>query len=135
MNSTEKTRPTAAMGAATQTYCQRAALELAALIRHQQKPRRGTRRDSALLRRCVEQVLGNVQRNVETAQTIIRRVVTALDAERDCTCHHAVEHAINTPAESQRLREPMPIIASRPPASSAYCSTVAASEKPSHTAR
>ena len=44
---------------APQTYCQRAALELAALIRHQQKPRRGTRRDSALLRRCIEQVLGN----------------------------------------------------------------------------
>jgi hypothetical protein len=43
---------------APQTYCQRAALELAALVRHQQKPRRGTRRDSALLRRCVEQVLG-----------------------------------------------------------------------------
>jgi len=44
---------------APQTYCQRAALELAALIRHQQKPKSGTRRDSALLRRCVEQVLGN----------------------------------------------------------------------------
>ncbi len=44
---------------APQTYCQRAALELAALIRHQQKPRTGTRRDSALLRRCIEQVLGN----------------------------------------------------------------------------
>ena len=44
---------------APQTYCQRAALELAALIRHQQKPRSGTRRDSPLLRRCVEQVLGN----------------------------------------------------------------------------
>ena len=44
---------------APQTYCQRAALELAALIRHQQKPRTGTRRDSALLRRCVEQVLGS----------------------------------------------------------------------------
>jgi hypothetical protein len=43
---------------APQTYCQRAALELAALIRHQQKPRAGIRRDSALLRRCVEQVLG-----------------------------------------------------------------------------
>lgn len=41
-----------------QTYCQRAALELAALIRHQQKPKGGIRRDSALLRRCVEQVLG-----------------------------------------------------------------------------
>jgi hypothetical protein len=44
---------------APQTYCQRAALELAALIRHQQKPKSGTRRDSALLRRCIEQVLGN----------------------------------------------------------------------------
>jgi hypothetical protein len=44
---------------APQTYCQRAALELAALVRHQRKPRRGTRRDSALLRRCVEQVLGS----------------------------------------------------------------------------
>jgi hypothetical protein len=44
---------------APQTYCQRAALELAALIRHQRKPRSGTRRDSALLRRCIEQVLGN----------------------------------------------------------------------------
>jgi hypothetical protein len=44
---------------APQTYCQRAALELAALIRHQKKPRRGTRRDSALLRRCVAEVLGS----------------------------------------------------------------------------
>ena len=44
---------------APQTYCQRAALELAVLIRHQQKPKAGIRRDSALLRRCVEQVLGN----------------------------------------------------------------------------
>jgi hypothetical protein len=43
---------------APQTYCQRAALELAALIRHQRKPKHRTRRDSALLRRCVEQVLG-----------------------------------------------------------------------------
>jgi hypothetical protein len=44
---------------APQTYCQRAALELAALIRHQQKPKAGIRRDSALLRRCVELVLGS----------------------------------------------------------------------------
>ena len=42
---------------APQTYCQRAALELAALIRHQRKPTGKVRRDSALLRRCVEQVL------------------------------------------------------------------------------
>ena len=44
---------------APQTYCQRAALELAALIRHQRKPRHRTRRDSALLHRCVEQLLGS----------------------------------------------------------------------------
>ena len=44
---------------APQTYCQRAALELAALIRHQRKPRHRTRRDSALLRRCVEEVVGS----------------------------------------------------------------------------
>jgi hypothetical protein len=43
---------------APQTYCQRAALELAALIRHQRKPKHRTRHDSALLRRCVEQVVG-----------------------------------------------------------------------------
>ena len=42
---------------APQTYCQRAALELAELIRHQRKPIGKVRRDSALLRRCVEQVL------------------------------------------------------------------------------
>jgi 5'-methylthioadenosine phosphorylase len=46
----------------------------------------------------LEQVLDNVRRNVETAQSIVRRVVPALDLERDCPCHHAVEHAINTPA-------------------------------------
>jgi hypothetical protein len=40
-----------------QTYCQRAALELAALIKHQRKPKGRTRRDSALLRQCVERVL------------------------------------------------------------------------------
>jgi hypothetical protein len=44
---------------APQTYCQRAALELAALIRHQRKPQHRTRRDSALLRRCVEQLVGS----------------------------------------------------------------------------
>ena len=47
----------------------------------------------------LEQVLANVQRNVETAQAIVRRVVIALDGDRDCTCRHAVEHAITTPAE------------------------------------
>ena len=37
----------------TQTYCQRAALELAALITHQRRPRGRQRRDSALLRRFI----------------------------------------------------------------------------------
>ena len=44
---------------APQTYCQRAALEVAALIKHQRKPRHRIRRDSALLRRCVEQLLSS----------------------------------------------------------------------------
>jgi hypothetical protein len=42
---------------ATQTYCQRAALELVALITHQRRPRGRQRRDSALLRRFVTEVL------------------------------------------------------------------------------
>ena len=42
---------------ATQTYCQRAALEIAALLTHQRKPRGRQRRDSALLRRFVTEVL------------------------------------------------------------------------------
>jgi len=46
----------------------------------------------------LEQVLSNVRRNVETAQAIVRRVVPALDLERDCDCRHAVEHAVNTPS-------------------------------------
>jgi hypothetical protein len=44
---------------APQTFCQRAQLELAALIRHQRKPKGRTRRDSALLRSYVEQVLAS----------------------------------------------------------------------------
>ena len=47
----------------------------------------------------LEQVLANVQRNVATAQAIVRRAVGALDQHRDCGCRHAVESAINTPAE------------------------------------
>ena len=47
----------------------------------------------------LEQVLSNVRRNVETAQAIVRRVVPALDLQADCACRHAVEFAINTPAE------------------------------------
>ena len=47
----------------------------------------------------LEQVLENVRRNVEAAQAIVRRVVPALDLHRDCGCRHAVESAINTPAD------------------------------------
>ena len=47
----------------------------------------------------LEQVLSNVRRNVETAQAIVRSVIPSLDLACDCGCRHAVEHAINTPAE------------------------------------
>jgi 5'-methylthioadenosine phosphorylase len=47
----------------------------------------------------LETVLENVRRNVETAQAIVRHTVKALDEDRDCSCRHAVESAINTPAE------------------------------------
>jgi len=47
----------------------------------------------------LEQVLANVRRNVETAQAIVRSVVPALDLECDCGCRHAIENAINTPAD------------------------------------
>jgi len=47
----------------------------------------------------LDQVLSNVRRNVETAQAIVRSVVPALAAERDCSCRHAIEFASNTPAE------------------------------------
>jgi len=47
----------------------------------------------------LEQVLSNVRRNVETAQAIVRSAIPALDLECDCGCRHAVEFAINTPAE------------------------------------
>jgi 5'-methylthioadenosine phosphorylase len=47
----------------------------------------------------LEQVLENVRLNVETAQAIVRHVVAALDEDRDCSCRHAVEFAINTPAD------------------------------------
>lgn len=46
----------------TQTYCQRAALELAAIITHQRRPRGRQRRESALLHRFVTEVLSGNQR-------------------------------------------------------------------------
>jgi 5'-methylthioadenosine phosphorylase len=47
----------------------------------------------------LDQVLSNVRRNVETAQAIVRSVIPALDLDCDCGCRHAVESAINTPAD------------------------------------
>ena len=47
----------------------------------------------------LEQVLSNVKRNVETAQAIVRSVIPSLDLACDCGCRHAVEFAINTPAD------------------------------------
>lgn len=47
----------------------------------------------------LEQVIANVQRNTETARSIVHRVVVALDHGRDCACRHAVEHAVNTSVE------------------------------------
>ena len=47
----------------------------------------------------LEQVLSNVRRNVETAQAIVRSVIPSLDLACDCGCRHAVEFAINTPAD------------------------------------
>ena len=39
----------------------------------------------------LEQVLGNVRRNVETAQAIVRARRPGSGLERDCACRHAVE--------------------------------------------
>ena len=48
----------------------------------------------------LEQVLGNVRRNVETAQAIVAQRRSARStSDRDCGCRHAVEFAINTPAD------------------------------------
>ncbi len=44
----------------TETYCQRAALELAALLKHQRKPSGRVRRNSTLLRTCVMQALAAI---------------------------------------------------------------------------
>jgi hypothetical protein len=50
-----------------EVYCQRAALELVALMHHQRNPRARVRHQSSLLRRCVEEVLaakqGGMQRD------------------------------------------------------------------------
>jgi len=45
----------------------------------------------------LETVLSNVAKNVETAQAIVRDTVGALQHDRDCSCRHSVENAINTP--------------------------------------
>jgi hypothetical protein len=42
-------------------YCQRATLELVALVRHQRRPGARVRHESSLLRRCVQEVLAAQQ--------------------------------------------------------------------------
>ena len=61
---------------ATQTYCQRAALELVALITHQRRPRGRQRRDSALLRRFVTEVLRGRPVGRAAAGRAVARVFT-----------------------------------------------------------
>lgn len=66
---------------AVESYCQRATLELAGLLTHQRRPRGRQRRDSALLRSIVSEVMSAVQ---------------------------AVEHALNGPWEvgTRPLKKP-----------------------------
>jgi 5'-methylthioadenosine phosphorylase len=45
-----------------------------------------------------EQILQNMHRNVKAAQDIVRHVAGAIAHDRDCSCRHAVENAIFTPA-------------------------------------
>ena len=58
----------------------------------------------------VEMVVANLTKNSETAQAIVRRAVDALDADADCTCRHALAHAVMTqpnamrPATRKKLR-------------------------------
>ena len=44
----------------------------------------------------VDTVVGNLHRNVEIAQQVIRSVVPALAERVDCSCRHALDHAIVT---------------------------------------
>jgi 5'-methylthioadenosine phosphorylase len=44
----------------------------------------------------VEMVVANLTKNSETAQTIVRRAVAALDVDADCICRHALAHAVMT---------------------------------------
>jgi 5'-methylthioadenosine phosphorylase len=46
----------------------------------------------------IDQVLSTMRSNVATAQAIVRSVVPAIDLDRDCDCHHAVQFAIVTQA-------------------------------------
>jgi len=44
----------------------------------------------------VATVVGNLRRNVDVAQTIVRSIVPVLAARDDCSCRHALDHAIVT---------------------------------------
>jgi len=50
-------------------YCQRATLELVALLRHQHHPRGRMRHDSPILRQCVREVLANKFDGAQTNDT------------------------------------------------------------------
>jgi 5'-methylthioadenosine phosphorylase len=50
----------------------------------------------------VEMVVANLTKNSETAQAIVRRAVAALDADTDCTCRHALAHAVMTQSKAMR---------------------------------
>ncbi len=58
----------------------------------------------------VEAVIEYLHRNAETAQKVIAGVIERIDVTADCSCHHALDHAILTrkeawPAEAvERLR-------------------------------
>ena len=44
----------------------------------------------------VEMIIANLQKNARTAQEIVRLLAGSLDPQADCTCHHALAHAIMT---------------------------------------
>ncbi|MBI4302449.1 MAG: S-methyl-5'-thioadenosine phosphorylase [Chloroflexi bacterium] len=44
----------------------------------------------------IDMVIDNLKRNVATAKEIVRKVVTRIPQQRDCSCAHALENAIIT---------------------------------------
>lgn len=48
----------------------------------------------------VEMVVGNLMKNSKTAQETVRLAAVALDPDVDCSCHHALAHALMTQPEA-----------------------------------